>query len=77
MIDNGATEIDQHYMYKYNHDNIKKLLELGVSINKLSSIRGIDILVNNLKEIKDTTYNELYQYMPKELANIVTEYCLL
>ena len=77
MIEKGATNIRGMYSYPKKHNNIISLLELGTSINKLLDIDGIDILVNNLKQFKETTYNELYQYMPKELANIVSTYCLL
>ena len=63
--------------YQENHTLIIKLLEAGLDINKILNIDGIDELVKNLKQYKKTTYNELYQYMPKELANIICEYCLL
>ena len=76
MIENGASVKDE-YIYPGSHDSIMALLEAGLPINKLRKIVGYDKLTITLTQFKETSYNELYQYMPKELSNIVTEYCLL
>ena len=76
MIEKGG-KINIYFSYPKYHNNIIALLELGLNINKLLTIKGIDILVNKLKQFKEMTYNELYQYMPNELVNLVSQYCLL
>ena len=74
MVEKGATNIGDIYSYPRNHDEITKLIELDLPINKLSTIKGIDILINNIRQYTSTIFDELYKYIPKELANNITEF---
>ena len=77
MIDVNSTQINKYLVYPRHHTRIIKLLEIGLSTDKLKDIEGIDILTTNINNFKKVTYIELYQYMPKELANMIAGYCLL
>ena len=70
-LDNDAYNVCYIFDYPEDISIIMKLLDLGVSIYKLSNTPNIFI-----KPINKAIYDETYKYMPKELANIVTEYYL-
>ena len=75
--DVGATNIHELYDYPRDKHEIIRLLEIGLNIKHFENVTSYTQLTYDIKGFNDTTYNELYQYMPKELASVITEYCLL
>ena len=77
LIESGAYNLHNIYDYKSNPSRIMSMLELGVSIKYLESIKGYTELITDLSNYKIEIYKTMEQYTIDSVISIIQSYSIL